>query len=774
FFKAVSVVAAALVFMVAASTFNAAAQRPQRTIVIVEDEGSEDTLTLALKREIGAIVADTNEARIRSVPIPAGATDAQIDDILQRIYAAPDTSVVVIADISLNQSFARKTRFAKPTLLPFVFDAGFSGLKKVGETSGTKNLTYTAPDFEFIEEFETFASVAPIKNAVLLSSDRVVRAISESTKTKARAAAKSLGFSIEIVAYDTAAGALSKPLARDVDTVFVGVLPEVSNAQIRALLSQLTAQGIATYALASEQFVELGALATNAPSADTTRLARRAAINVAELLAGVPAQSLPVSMNLNDQLTINMATARALKVAPPFDVLLSARLLNDIDESAGPVYSLTQVARQAVSANLALMAQRFQAQQAQARISETRGALLPQVSAGLSYLQRRQTNNVQAGFAPQSTTDGSITLSQSIFTEEFWAAYAIEKYSALSEKALLREVELDIIQAAVETYLAILREKTSLEQAVFNLDITRENQRLARNRVDVGTEDASDLFRWQSELATAKQTVLAANAGYEQLRQQLNQILNRPINEPFSVTIETLENPDLLIVDERITSLISNAYDLEVLSDYFVEVGLERSPEIDQAEVAIKSNARQLKSNKRQFWLPDISLVGQYSNNLDEDRVLSMVGLPAQDDWSVTVQASIDLFEGGARFSRVEQSRLAVRQSQTSLRNIENQVEQDIRNALEVMTASFTSIPLARDAEVAAQKNYDLVAEAYAQGKRDIINVLDAQDALVDAREAALNAVYNFLINLMTTQRAIGGFDFFLDDREKLAFNNEL
>lgn len=752
----------------------ARAQSPVGTVVILEAPNQRDELAVQVKREIEAIVGDVDGVGVRSIAVASGSSDAQLQRTLDDIYAASDTKVVVVADIGLNQVFAQRSTFKKPTILPFVFDAPFNGLKLVDGSSGTKNLTYTAAAFDFGSEFQTYAAISTIRKAALVSGARVVQRISTEAKNNAKEGANSAGFALSFVSFGQSVEDLINRLPPDIDAVFFGVLPDSTPDDISRLMSGLTQRGIATYSLASERFVRLGALASNTPAADLTRIARRTAIHVAEMLAGVKAETLPVSIDLNNQLTINMATARALKIGPSFAVLSSAKLLNTIDESSGPVYSLTQVAREAVSANLALMAQRFQAQQAKARIKETRGALLPQVTADVSYLQRRETNSVRAGFTPERSTDGAITVSQSIFTEEFWAAYAIEKYSALSEAELLREVELDIIQAATETYLAILREKTSLEQAVFNLDITRENQRLARNRVDVGSEDASDLFRWQSELATAKQSVLAAKAVYEQLRQQLNQILNRPIDEPFSVTVETLQNPDLVITDDRITKLIGNAYDLQVLTDYFVDLGLDRAPEIKQAQVAIDASNRQLKSDKRQFWMPDVSLVGRYSNNFDEERALGMVGLPAQDDWSVTVQASIPLFEGGARISRMKQSKLAVRQSKASLRNVENQIEQDIRSAIEALNASYTSIPLAKEAEVAAEKNYELVASAYAQGKRDIINVLDAQDSLVAAREAALNAVYSFLIDLMTTQRAIGGFDFFLDDSEKLNFSAEL
>ncbi|MEO0412113.1 MAG: TolC family protein [Pseudomonadota bacterium] len=755
-------------------TSAANAQSRNRGVVILNPQNGQDDLPGEIRSEILAILADVKNVKVVTKQVPESAAEADLDAFVRQIYNDPSAAVVVVADVGLNQAFARRQTFSKPTILPFVFDSTFNGLQSADGTSGVRNLAYTAPELDLVSEFQTFTTVAPIRKATLVSNARVIRRLNSAVANNAINSARTAGFELSIQPFDNSVSDLLEKLPTDTDAVFLALLPDSSTADIQALLPALTARGIATYAISNERYVTLGALASNAPSADATRIARRTAVHVFEILSGTPASTLPVSIDSADQLTINMATARALNISPSFDVLSTAKLINNIEETVARIYSLTQVARLAVDENLALMAQRFQAQQAKARIAEARGQLLPQVSADVSFLQRRETTNVRSGFAARNSTDGSITLTQSIFTEEFWAAYAIQKYSALSERALLREVELDIIQSATQTYLSVLREKTSLEQAVFNLDITRENLRLARNRVSVGTEDASDLYRWQSEQATAQQAVLASKAAYEQLRQQLNQILNRPIKEPFGVTVERLENPDLLITDGRITQLISNAFDLAAMTDYFVELGLERSPELTQAQASIDSSNRQLRSDKRQLWMPDVSVVGNYSNNFDEAREMSPGGFIGEDDWSVTVQASIPLFEGGSRYSRIKQSRLAVRQSKTSLQNTENQIEQDVRNAVEALKASFTSIPLAKEAEVAAEKNYKLVSSAYAQGKRDIINVLDAQDSLISAREAALNAVFNFLIDLMNTQRAIGGFDFFLDDRQKLEFSTEL
>jgi hypothetical protein len=46
---------------------------------------------------------------------------------------------------------------------------------------------------------------------------------------------------------------------------------------------------------------------------------------------------------------------------------------------------------------------------------------------------------------------------------------------------------------------------------------------------------------------------------------------------------------------------------------------------------------------------------------------------------------------------------------------------------------------------------------------------LDAQNAAFNADQAAANAVYDFLIDLMEMERSTGRFEFFMNDEERQA-----
>ena len=73
---------------------------------------------------------------------------------------------------------------------------------------------------------------------------------------------------------------------------------------------------------------------------------------------------------------------------------------------------------------------------------------------------------------------------------------------------------------------------------------------------------------------------------------------------------------------------------------------------------------------------------------------------------------------------------------------------------MEFARASRSGIGLSQEAADAASKNLDLVTEAYARGAVSIIDLLDAQNAALNAAELAANSVYDFLIDLLEVERA--------------------
>ena len=101
-------------------------------------------------------------------------------------------------------------------------------------------------------------------------------------------------------------------------------------------------------------------------------------------------------------------------------------------------------------------------------------------------------------------------------------------------------------------------------------------------------------------------------------------------------------------------------------------------------------------------------------------------------------------------------------------------VEERIRSSMFLAGASFPGIRLSREAAFAAQKNLELVLDQYSRGVVDIIKLLNSQNAALTANESAANAVFDFLIDLISIQRGVGQFDYFLYEEDRVAWFERL
>jgi outer membrane protein TolC len=139
-------------------------------------------------------------------------------------------------------------------------------------------------------------------------------------------------------------------------------------------------------------------------------------------------------------------------------------------------------------------------------------------------------------------------------------------------------------------------------------------------------------------------------------------------------------------------------------------------------------------------------------------------------DWRVGVYARFPLFEGGkkkARSGRLEEEVSLLHNDQSAAAEA---ISQGVLRALNRTRASYPSITLTRQAAEAARKNFDLVTDSYVQGIKSIVDLLDAQNQSLNADLNAANAVYDFLIDYMGVERALGEFTIFMPEEQRRAW----
>ena len=739
----------------------------QRFDIAVIGDGPNDRLVNRGEVYVRELLALTeNEFDVRIAEFPGNWTRDSVEAAFEAAYADPEIDMLLVTGFIASQIGTQRTVYPKPTFLPLILDPGVLSKPPTNNRSGIPNLSYLLVYSDFGEDLDAMSELVQIDRIALFIDSELSESIPR-LRESANAICIERGIELIEIRYDGDDHALAAEVPPDTDAVFVSGLSRMSDKQFNELVESINDRGLASYSFVGTRDVEAGLLMTSSETRDIGRQARLNALNMQAVMLGELAENQVVSVPSRKQYTINMETARRLGISPSFNVLSVANLINEQPTIGGARYGLVEVARQAIRENQDLVSQGFATEAGFENIATARSGLLPQFDASANYNTRRVSPLVEAGFSAERSTDTALGLSQVIYADPLAANLTIQRQLQLSREEALSEIRLDVVQLATSTYYAVLNAQSQLRVEDNNLSVTRRNLELARDRVELGTSSSADIYRWQAEEARAQIRVLDARAAVEQAWNRLNRLLNLPQDERIALDEAEFNDP-FVITRAEFDTLIASPADYARFSELIVQRGIRRAPEVAQVNAQITAKERELKSFKRETWLPQFSVGGQYTSNLGQSGT-GAGPTAGQDlnDWSVGVQATVPLFTGGARRADISRANFELMQLRALRVSTAQRVEESIRLELAAAQADYGRIDLTKVAADSARRNYELVADAYARGAVTIIELLDAQDASLTADAASADSLYRFLTTIMSLQRASGGFDFLLSETER-------
>ena len=747
-----------------------AAAQQSVTVAIVLD-GPDDRFSFQHQKYIDELLTLTeSEFDVRIQRYYGEWTRETINAVLEQCYANDEVDLVLVTGFVANQVAAIRSTFAKPTFLPQLIDVQLiQGDPAIGR-SGVRNLNYLTAYADFAEDLDTLSRIVTYRDLVLMVDAGFSAAIPELRAT-ALATSEARGINLVQVTHDGIDHQLLDRVPAETDAIFIAGLPRMPLADFDRLINAINDAGLPSYSFAGVTDVERGVLVTNSEPRDVDRQARLNALNMQAVMLGERAEDQQTESLQKEQLTINMATARAIGISPSFDVLSDAVRLFEDAEVTGELYGLVEIARLALEQNQDLRAETYGMQAGLQDIARARANLLPQIGASAAQTLRKDSPSVAAGLFAERSNDTALSLDQLLYSDAASANLTIQKELQRTRVASLREFELDVVLAATTSYYSVLNARSQLAVQENNLRITRANLELAEDRVRLGTSTRADLYRWQAEEARAQISVLNARAALNQTWETLIRVLHKPQGERIALREATFDEP-FVMSREDFDEMVRSPADYARFSRFYIDRALRQAPELAQLNAQIAAKRRELISQRRAFWLPEFSVGGRYTNNLSQSGIGS--GLQAGEglnDWSIGIQATLPLFAGGLRKANVSKASFELRQLESLRTSTEERVEEAIRNQLHAAQAAYAQIDLATSAAEASRKNLELVSDAYARGTVNVIELLDAQDSSLIASAAAAESLYSFLITIMSVQRAIGGYDYLLtaEQREELA-----
>jgi outer membrane protein TolC len=422
-------------------------------------------------------------------------------------------------------------------------------------------------------------------------------------------------------------------------------------------------------------------------------------------------------------------------------------------------------------------------------ISKARSAYLPQVDVSASNIIIDKTRAEGSfGMNAQKTTLGSGQLSQVLFSEPAMANIRIQKILQEGRNQEFTQREFDKVREAGLAYLNLLKAQTYERILRENLNLTRTHLDIARLRQEVGFSGASDVYRWESEIARLNIEVVNARAQRRAARFALNEILNRPLDEIFIAEDVAADN-EFITGQGGLESTISNARTWRYFKDFMVEEALVRSPELKQLDQYIAAQERLIKTNQRSRYLPTLGIQtkGDYffsrrgagTEPMDPIEIPGMEPIaigstPKSTQWNFGISAILPLFQGGYKEAEIKQSKIDLDILADQRNDLVNKIIQRSLTRFEFIGASSPAMDMASQAAEAANLSLALSQEAYSKGQISIVDLIDVQAAAAQSNLLKANSVYDYLIDYLELSRATGIFLFLLTPDERTDLTQRL
>jgi outer membrane protein len=392
--------------------------------------------------------------------------------------------------------------------------------------------------------------------------------------------------------------------------------------------------------------------------------------------------------------------------------------------------------------NPQLNAQRAQVRFTDENVPQALSGYRPRValtaSAGTQYTDTLSTSGgtatqlVKTGIhgvnAPRSI---GTTISQTVFNGFQTANRTRAAESQVSgAREGLRVLEQSVLLAAATIYMDYLRDSAIVEVQKSNVRVLEQTLKQTRDRFNVGEVTRTDVAQSEAQLAAGRTQLLTAESNLVTTKANFRRIIG---NEPDALAPGSP-------VDRFLPGSLPGAVDLS----------LTENPSVTAAMFGIDVSFLQVKVSEGAL-LPTVTLQGSVQQSYEQTLTFYR-----QFGASAVAQLNVPIYQGGAEYSLIRQSKETLAQQRLNLEQVRDQTRSNVVTAWGQLVAGKAQVQSAQSQVSASEIALNGVREEAKAGQRTTLDVLNAQQALVNARVALVTAQHDRVVASYAVLNAVG------------------
>jgi outer membrane protein len=354
-------------------------------------------------------------------------------------------------------------------------------------------------------------------------------------------------------------------------------------------------------------------------------------------------------------------------------------------------------------------------------------------SAGYQYTDAQSTafGSSVDFHGPQATASAGGTVTQTLYNGNQTANKTRAAESQVSgAREGLRVLEQTVLLTGATIYMDYLRDAAILEVQRSNTRVLEQTLKQTQDRFNVGEVTRTDVAQSEAQLAAGKTQQLTAEANLTTTRANFRRIIG---NEPEALAPGSP-------VDRFLPKTLPTA----------VELSLIENPNVTAAMFGIDVSYLQVKVNEGAL-LPTVTAQASI-----QEAYQPAITTPKQFLTSAIAQFNVPLYQGGAEYSLIRQSKETLSQQRLNLELTRDQTRANTVTAWGQLVAGKAQVASAQSQVTASEIALNGVREEAKAGQRTTLDILNAQQALVNARVALVTAQHDRVVASYAVLSAVG------------------
>ena len=423
-----------------------------------------------------------------------------------------------------------------------------------------------------------------------------------------------------------------------------------------------------------------------------------------------------------------------------FYIILVMLIGGALSGKAQLALSLDECVRIALNENPTIKVKEMEITRVDYSRKEVLGQLLPTINLAGQYqrnlsLQTMYMDTDAGTMAIKMGSDnnhsGGFNASIPLVVPQLWKSIKLNENQILQNVEAARANKLSLVNQVEKAYYALLLALDSKRVIEENHATAKLNAEIFQKKFELGAASEYDVLRANVAVSNLEPSILEAENSINALLLQLKVLMGMDVRTEFSPS-------------QQLSDFRGEMYERVLSNTLGADTTLANNTSLKALDLQTDYLKKVLDVQKM-AWYPTLtgsaSLMWHSMNNGSP-----FTGLRWSRASNVGLAVAFPIFQGGQRYYKQKQAEIAVEEMKWQRENLERTLHMQVATQNDVIAKNLKQIKTNEDGVHMAEKANEIMQKSFKIGAASFIQLRDTEDALMAARLAYYQAIYNYLV----------------------------